>query len=228
MPAGQPIYALPSLQQAKNDHLARPPAKRRPAVWRPLIVPNLDAWQPGDIVLVNRRGLSGAAIGPGQVLLGPTGSAARRWSHCAIYVGDGLVVDAVPRGGVGIRSLEGYCARRATALLRLEIDGAFLSREQGLKVAARARELAGKRYAYGALVGLAFKRLLTVLRLPVPRSNDDPEVKRLFCSSLVVVAYNAINVPIEQDPNVAPCLPANLPLHSNLWSQDLRWHPALK
>jgi hypothetical protein len=225
MPRGQQLDVLPSLQDALQHQLAIAPPVYRPLVWRPLLVPNVDEWQPGDIVLVMRSGASGMVLGPGQVLIGPAPANTRDWSHCAIYAGEGFVVDAMPRGGVQVRSLFEYCEKRATALLRLEINGAWLNEAQGREIVRKARTLVDTPYAFGNLIRLALARLAQMLRgKPTGGTSAPPKASRLFCSSLVVVAYNAINIQLEQDPDVAPCLPANLPSHASLWSQGTHWH----
>lgn len=226
MPLGQQLDVLSSLQDALQHQLAIPPPVYRPLVWwHPLLVPNLDEWQPGDIVLVKRSGASGMVIGPGQAMIGPAPVNTRDWSHCAIYAGEGFVIDAMPRGGVQVRPLLEYCGKRATALLRLEINGAWLNAAQGAEIVRRARKLVDTPFAFGQLIRLAATHLAQILGgAPAGGTPAPPIATRLFCSSLVVVAYNAINILLEQDPNVAPCLPANLPSHASLWSQGTHWH----
>ena len=224
MPVGHAVNVLPSLRDALANGLAVPPPVPWIYGWSLKLAPNLSDWQPGDIVLVEKRGAKGALIAAGQWAILPSSVSSTRWSHCAIYVGAGSIVDAMPGTGIGVRQryLHEYCPKRATALLRLDVGGKLLDHTIGQFIADEAKNLEGKPYAIGALASVAGRFLskwLKVGQKPVRR-----DVRKLYCSSLVVVAYKAINIDLDYDPNVLPCMPANLLAHKDLYSQPLDWH----
>lgn len=119
MPVGQLVEVLPSLQEAVPKNLSVPPTLVAPAHWRATWVPNLGDWQPGDVVLVGKRGFSGRLISTAQTLLLPAGLADAQWSHCAIYVGNGVAIDAMPGRKNGVREVQSgtllRCAKRREA-----------------------------------------------------------------------------------------------------------------
>jgi cell wall-associated NlpC family hydrolase len=224
MPVGQAVAVLPSLKDAVYNGLSVPPPVPRPVGWTFSLAPDLNDWQPGDIVLVEKRGVKGALIAAAQWTILPAATSSTRWSHCAIYVGGGEIVDAMPGKDIGVRQRKfaDYCFDRATALLRLDVGGKLLDPLLGQLISAEAKRLVGQPYAISALARVAGRFLAKAFGVgqqPVPR-----QAKKLYCSSLVVVAYKAININLDFDPNVLPCLPSNLPTHQDLYSLPLDWH----
>lgn len=229
MPLGQPVAVLPSLLDAIAGGHHVPPPVHKPFGWTLILTPDFDDWQSGDIVLVEKRGINGALIAVGQGILLSSVSSNTQWSHCGIYIGGGRIVDAMPGKNVGVRKrlLDDYTSKRATALLRLAIDGTLIDPAIGRLVARAAEALLTYRYSIKNLAALAVRFLLKKAGIVPGMKPVAKDIKKLYCSSLVVVAYRAIGVNIDYDPNVLPCMPANLPAHQDLYSQVTDWRPII-
>lgn len=224
MPVGQQVDVLPSLAVAVPAQQFRPPPQTAPARWQAKLVPNLADWQPGDVVLVGRRGLSGNLIALAQRLILPIGMADGHWSHCAIYIGGGEVIDAMPGNGKGVRQrdLQEYCQLRNVARLRLELAGSLLNPVDGKRVADTAAMMLTLPYAMSSLGGIAARSLVTLFGMSQLQVRS--QVKKVYCSSLVVMAYLGLGIRLDDDANVLPCMPANLQFHHALWTGAVTWH----
>jgi cell wall-associated NlpC family hydrolase len=222
MPAGHPVIVLPALQYAFPRSLFVPPPQPAPAGWGAPWVPNLPDWQEGDVLLVGKKGLSGHLIGIGQSLLLPSGLANTHWSHCAIYAGGGKVVDAMPGKGVRTRPVEDFCAVRDVAILRMQVGGKLLHPSLGNQIAGAAIALSQLPYATSSLAAIAARFLTSCFG--VAQKPVAPWVRKVYCSSLVVLAYREIGITLDHEPNVLPCMPANLQFHSSLFLRPVDWH----
>lgn len=58
------------------------------------IVPNVQDWLPGDVIVSRRNRVGNKAITAYQQMLGLKEAA--KWSHVSIYAGDGFLWDATP------------------------------------------------------------------------------------------------------------------------------------
>lgn len=161
--------------------------------------------QPGDIILTSGPGLVSASI---QLFtLAPV-------SHAAIYVGNGIVVEAV-RPEVQVRHLDELLAEGSVAVV-LRYPG--LSSGQALAITDYALRKAGTGFNFlGVTLHMPFSVTRKVCELPlVPPAVRDACIRsfgmmnylaasesRLFCSQLVLEAYRQAGVPItDADPRL--------------------------
>lgn len=183
-----------------------------PAGWPSQLVPNFSDWQPADIVLVgNDRTLAGNAIVASQYasLSGATRAGAQ-YTHAALYVGNGLLVDATAGAGIAERSVWDYCQFRMLALRR--VPG--LSRVQADNIVIKARSHLGKSYSW---LGVIASKL-------IPQTEPNPD--RLYCSTLVgLVVAQGSGRKLASIPRYKPLHPGTLAGHWGLDRVDLEWRP---
>ncbi|QJW83367.1 hypothetical protein HK414_01605 [Ramlibacter terrae] len=180
-----------------------------PSGWPVHYVPNLSDWQEGDLVLFEATSW---LIPAAQWLKGRT-RVHRKWSHAAIYVGNGEIVEAVVGQGVVVRSLWQYCQTRELMLRRLDVPTLPAANIQ--KIALQARALVGKPYsrqhALLGLLGLA----------------KHPRADELYCSTtagLAIDSATGIDLSHHQ-PAWQPLYPATLAGHPWLKTIDVEWRP---
>ena len=179
---------------------------------RPSIQPELDAsplapadLRAGDILLSAEDTLRSAGIQ--LVTFAPV-------SHAAVYVGDGMVVEAVG-GGVQTRTVA-QLLEEETVILALRVPE--LSAEQAQGVRASAMRKVGRRFNYaGVAFNLPFTFSRRLCELPImPTAARDLCIRGIgaihhlatserayFCSQLVLQSYRQAGVPITQaDPRL--------------------------
>lgn len=161
--------------------------------------------QPGDIILTAAPSL--AAAGIQLMTLAPV-------SHAAIYVGHKKVVEAV-RSGVQVRHLDDLLGQATVALVLRYPE---LSVEQGRSVSDYALQKTGTDFNFLSVtlhVPFSIKRIVCELPL-VPSPVRDACIRglgvihylatsesRLFCSQLVLQAYQHAGVPLtDADPRL--------------------------
>lgn len=202
---------LPPVAQA--DLSDSPPRETTvPPGWPSPLVPNFSGWQPADIVLVGNDGtLAGNVIVASQYasLSGATRAGAK-YTHAAIYVGNGMLVEAIVGAGVAERSVWDYCQFRTLALRRVPA----LSRAQASNIVLAARSHLGQSYSW---LGAIASKL-------IPQTEPNPD--RLYCSTYVslVVAQGSGRM-LASMPRYKPLHPGTLAGHAGLDRVDLEWRP---
>lgn len=163
------------------------------------------ALQPGDIILTSGKNLVSASI---QLLtLAPV-------SHAAIHVGDRRVVEAVG-SGVRVRPLDELIRESRVALVLRHPE---LSAEQSRSISDYALQKTGTRFNFlGVTLHVPFSVKRRVCELPlVPPTVRDAclrsigvihylaaSERQLFCSQLILQAYQHSGVPItDADPRL--------------------------
>jgi uncharacterized protein YycO len=184
-----------------------------PPGWPGTYVPNFSDWTLGDIVLVEGTGVTGNAIQLGQTI--STNAAMRagsQWSHAAVYVGNGDVVDATLAAGIQSRSVWNYCQSRAVTIRRIT-DPSIPSMDIA-EIATKARSHIGQ--PYSIMQPLLAK--LGWLGAQTPNNNA------LYCSTLVgLVVAEATGIELGSIPQWQPLYPAMLAMHSDLSTVPLEW-----
>lgn len=197
-----------------------PPARycQKPSGWGLPIVPNIDDWREGDIVLVAGAGLTGILINGGQRVFAPGTATGAIWSHAGIYIGNGQIVEAAAGSGIKVGRVEGYCIKRALAVVRLQ-PAAGLPANFGALAAQFAMQRIGNKYAWQDLVAL-----LKVWQTPAPQAPSSAG-NSAYCSALVVQCYakSPINTPLDTAVGCLPCLPSTLACHPWLDDVPLEW-----
>lgn len=156
-----------------------------------------DGLQPGDLVATHITGSVGFWIGIGEfinsvrwkTLFSRTLQELRVFSHIAVYVGSGNVVEAEPgKQGARVAPLSEYLDGRpimfSTGLLGV-------SPETGQKIAARALASVGIKYFFLDYLALLLRRLHVPLRWVKKRLESD---KTEICSQLATACYTAEGV----------------------------------
>jgi len=164
-----------------------------------------DALRPGDILLTSMPGFTAAAIE--FLTIAPV-------SHTALYIGDGRVVDAV-RAGVQERTIDQVITEESVVLVLRYPD---LTETQARRIRAYARQKIGKGFNFfGITVQIPFTVGRRACELPFMAevirdaciramgvlSHLASKEDRLFCSQLVLQAYQHAGVPLtDADPRI--------------------------
>lgn len=176
-------------------------------------MPNFSDWRAGDIVLVEAIGFVGGVIQAGQMITtNPLMAAGSQWSHAAIYIGNGMVVDATWGAGITAQSLWTYCQSREVTLRR--IDDPSIPAADIQDIAKYAASHIGEPYS-------AIQALLAKLGWS---GAQTPNPSALYCSTFAgLVVTEATGVDLSSDPIWQPLYPAMLASHSELVAVPLEW-----
>ena len=202
---------LPSLAHAKltADAAVEPSTPRGwPGRW----VPNFSDWQRGDIVLFATSGSkTGWLVQVAQgTVNNPDVRQAAHFTHAAVYVGDGLLIEASPGRPIGTQTVWHYCRQRALMLRRLAAIDIQKDRIDAIADAAVRH------------VGKAYSRTEAVRSLLAPGRESDPS--RMFCSSFIdVIVAEATGLRLSALPEHRPLYPATLAMHPALATVPLEW-----
>lgn len=179
--------------------------------WSGTYIPNFSDWRPGDVVLVGQGpGVKGNLVSATQAFsIRRSSRVGHAWTHAALYVGAGQVVEAVFPEGVVQSSVWKYCHHRAILVRRL--DDPF-SPIEGLSAAKLAQALIGRPYS-----------ALEVLRSKLmPRTK--PKQSKLYCSTFVGFTLNAsTGYSLYALPEHLPLYPATLAHHPDLVDVFVEW-----
>jgi len=140
----------------------------------------------GDYAVVRTNGVFGKLIRIGTL---------SRWNHVIVYVGDGWIVEANPKG-VQLRPLSEY---DGMSLAWNQHEN--LTPEHRAAIAANARALVGKEYSFATIFILALRILglkilsnFAVLRYLAKKEG-------YICSELVVTCYDKAGISISDKPD---------------------------
>lgn len=182
-----------------------------PPAWPGSYVPNLSDWEPGDLILVEGTGVSGAIIQTGQTISGRAMTLASGWSHAAVYIGSGMVVDATLMAGIQQQSIWNYVQNRAITVRRLQASATPLA---GTSIAMAASRHVGKPYSL-------LQAFLGKLGWP---ASLVPNPNALYCSTFVgLVIAQATNVVLWSDPAFQPLFPGSIAVHPDLDVVQAHW-----
>lgn len=193
-------------------------AVREPPVltWTTTVaIPNFSDWQVGDLVLVKSDGSTMAKIIEGvqgslQSSQPPTGDP--EWTHVALYVDQGLVIESVPRRGIRYCPVQEYAQTRELRVRRLLRGGAPITPKEGTDLIHEASRYFEQAYSYWAIARHLF------MQMAIPNADQ------FFCSSYVAVVHTkALKVTLDQLAQHRPLLPATLVNHPAFADLDLEW-----
>lgn len=186
-----------------------------PTGWPGAVVPNFSDWRPGDIVLVRGpKGTAGTMVRLDQALsTNGVIRSSREWTHAAVYVGDGCVIDATYGQPIAERSLWDYCERRAITVRRVRPSSTVT--RQDIEDTANAVR---------GFLGLPYGTWDVIFDAIWPRSLPVRSRRSLYCSTLVEAAIaEATQLRLSSLPAHRPMYPAVLAGHPLLLGVPLEW-----
>lgn len=135
----------------------------------------------GDFGLTKIRGLAGVFVNFGQWFVGDFAPV----QHALVYVGNGMVVQAMPSGAELIRLED------ASPVVKWSTGLVELTNVERFDIRAQALGLVGTPYSFLDYVSIALERLGVRPRFIRDRVASS---KRLICSQLVCEAYSRAGV----------------------------------
>jgi hypothetical protein len=149
-------------------------------------VPDAQVLLPGDVLLVTGTGLVPQWIRLAQEHGGFHTDHAH-WTHTALYIGRGRLVEATPLGGVRIGLLVGMTFGREL-LVRRRLPDPPLSMEQRYDIAIHALTSLRRGYSLGSLPRLAWR----AWRRSLWQADQRPDVGGVvICSTVIRNAYTS-------------------------------------
>lgn len=209
---------LPPLPAVLNQHQQSAAGEKRPLSWPATApaIPNLSGWQPGDVLVMKALPTSQPIVAFQKRHPDTKVHAFADWTHCAVYIGDGLMVDTRPSWGARIRRLYPETVQREIAVRRLKsaiLSSPPLEREMLGEYSALLEDV-----PYMSYVNLGLSAYLKRnVGMPL---NSGKLPSALVCSSLVEYAADKAGVALRFEPSsVDPILPASLMSHP--WLEDV-------
>jgi len=143
------------------------------------------------------------------------------WTHCAIYLQDGVMVDAMPQNGTRLRRLQPEAAARDITVLR--IKDSFSEEDERLRIAEIAACCEGT--PYSSYLGLLLNK---PFNSQVSSNGGNQTPKAMVCSTLVEFATDQAGLFLShvQYPEFEEMLPASLMYHPWLEPVQTSWHLA--
>jgi hypothetical protein len=162
--------------------------------------------KPGDILLRCSSALSSQMT---EVMIWS------RYTHSALYIGNGMIIDSTWQHGVKIRSLADFL-NESTRVGVLRLPG--LTPDQADQVIAAAKAKAASEYNFegvkqlgvqkmDALTNLSRQSLGTMIGILGRAEHLPPDATdngKYACSELIVSAFKAIDIPLSQASGFTP------------------------
>lgn len=157
------------------------------------------ALKPGDVILVEGNKLIS------RVIMAVTHST---WSHCALYVGDGKIIDPLPSTGTVVNPVE------ALAHLNIRVCRPFgLSGEAIDKVVSFAMSHVGRGYDHINISNILFSFFKK--KVDYTEFLGDISGSNEVCSGLIAEAYNQVGFPVLSGVNFSQIVPGDYDLSPN-------------
>lgn len=178
-------------------------------------IPNFSDWQVGDLVLVKSDGSTMSKVIEGvqgslQSSQPPTGDP--EWTHVALYIDHGLVIESVPRRGIRYCPVHEYAQTRELRVRRLLRGSTPITPAEGTSIVREASRYFEQSYSYWGIARHLFMQMAL------------PSADQFFCSSYVAVVHTkALKVTLDQQAHHRPLLPATLVNHPAFADLDLEW-----
>jgi hypothetical protein len=182
-------------------------------------VPAIDALAPGDLILYGGTGKLGQWIVVAQSKAGFANEDAR-WTHAAVYLDDGLLVEAVPQGGVVQRSIYDGIGDRPMRFRRMP----DLPDTDRYRIALRALSQLGRRYSTFQIPSLRRRLLKGLLnRAPGPDQKGIVICSQVYHDAIVEITRSYL----QGCPVDAPVTPAHLSCSKSLTDLKVGWRRLL-
>lgn len=182
-------------------------------------VPNFNDWNEGDLLVMEQvpGDQTAAIVRTYQAQNAPY--AARQYAdctHCAVYLGEGLIADSRFRKAVTIRRLFPELIRRRVAVLRW--DSTFVHKDQVRGFLRAVFDLENVPYAQSPP---------SLFRWHSGRYLSSPATNGLVCSGLIEYAAYQVNMDLAKAPGQhCPMLPAAFLTHPWLRRINTDWRAA--
>jgi len=205
------IYPSADPTQSSASFADRPHSWPRQLGW----VPNFAQWRPGDILVFDGvGGLIGNAIQTYQKAKAHNGAKPfANFTHCGVYLGEGLIADARFKRLIGVRRLWPETMKRALCVLRF--DPQHITSDEVRDFLEEVYSL--EDIPYGTAPA-AIKSWLsgTFLSKAIPSG--------LVCSALIEYAASRAGIPLSLARKVSgPMLPASFMAHPWLLPVQAEW-----
>lgn len=184
-----------------------------PAKWPAPLVPNFSDWSEADIVLVGNDGTAaGNLIVTSQYAsISAATRAGALYTHAALYIGNGMLIDSTAKVGIAARPVWEYCKDRQLTVRR--VPG--LSDAETSQIVSKAKSHDGKAYSWFQLIASKF----------IPLTEPHPE--HLYCSTFVgLVVAQGSGRKLSSQWRHRPLHPGTLAGHGGLDTVLLEWRPA--
>lgn len=200
----EPDAVLSATQDEQLESLLKKYGPGDPFTALPFL--SVNELKPGDIILRCSSALSSQMT---EVMIWS------RYTHSALYIGDGMIIDSTWQHGVKIRSLADFLNESSrVGVLRLQ----GLTSDQADQVIAAAKSKAAAAYDFEAVKVLGEQKLdaLTTMsrqslgnligilgraeHLPANATDNG----KYACSELIVSAFKAIGIPLSQASGFTP------------------------
>lgn len=178
-----------------------------------MVVPNVEAWRAGDVVLSKAEGASSMLIAEYQGFLYPYSEAAE-WTHVGLYDGDGIIWDANPQAHVQARHVADYLMSKTEIAIVRPQAVAFDSRQITEQVAVMSRS----RYNLPPMALFLLERVFK--GVGVQRPEDVPP-EDVICSTLIERVYRHCGH--EPFPHLKVVLPADYAASTKFLRVELGW-----
>lgn len=181
-------------------------------------VPDDTALLPGDVLLVTGHGLAGRWIAQAQ-RRGGFADDHCQWTHAALYVGSGRVIEATPSGGVRIGLMVETCFNRRLLVRRRTADDIRL--EHRYQIVIEALTALRRGYSLGVVPSMAWQAFRQTLWQPTSQRRNT--LVRI-CSTVVGNAYStAINLNLLPGQPGGVVWPADLSHSKELTDIQIGW-----
>jgi hypothetical protein len=182
-------------------------------------VPAVDVLAPGDLILYGGTGTVGQWIIAAQSKAGFAQEDAR-WTHAAVYLDDGFLVEAVVKGGVVQRSIYDNVCDRPMRFRRIP----DLTETDRYRIALRALSRLGRSYSTFQIPSLG-RRLLKGLWNASPGLDQKGIVicSQVYHDAIVEITRTYLHAcPVD-----APVTPAHLSCSRSLMDIKVGWRSVL-
>lgn len=179
--------------------------------WPKAIIPNFSEWWPGDIILVHA---DSSPVAKGvkayqNKSLNPYIQKGQVWTHAAVYLGSGEIVDLTFAGGVHRAPIWEYCRNRA---IRVRRHLPPWGRADGLMTAVGACSAIGQDYSLKEVA----RTFLSADTAPVKGKN--------YCSTFVGITISSnTSFNLHDKPEHRPLTPGMLAEHPYLRDVRVEW-----
>lgn len=183
------------------------------------ILPDMAGWHDGDVLLFRNATQNAMGTLITASMTRRYGAAAARWTHAAIYAGEGMIIQAVASNPRVVQevAISRYVPSRVIARRAIPI----LTDAERREIVAAARATIGRNYNYMRAMQAGLAGLKIPQRQRLGRRKRAAALRACICSDVVIDAY-LIGANVTLAPDVTGVAsPAALYLDTNLKFQPV-------